>query len=45
LFEMSSSPDKSGFAGIRLSSDLQKQIDNMRIRQGRRVMPIFRRCL
>ena len=33
-FETSSSPGKSGFAGVRRSSDLQKQINNKRIQGG-----------
>jgi hypothetical protein len=45
LFETSLSPGKSGFVGIRRSSDLQKQIDNRRMKQGRRVLPIFHICL
>jgi hypothetical protein len=40
LFETSLSPGKNGFAGVRLSSDLQKQIDNRRIKKGNGVMLI-----
>jgi hypothetical protein len=40
LFETSLSPGKSGFAGVRRSSDLQKQIDSRRIKSRRRVMVI-----